>query len=140
MHKLSSELEAHLDPSSGIDKPWRRNAALIWLDFIVWSFDSDWDESLQSGLVCPTINAILKHLEAYGNTNVAYGDILPYVTDLDSDQQTQLLELLLDNSKKSEPLSQVFEQTALARKETLSPKDQDVSPRRIDRILTREHY
>lgn len=105
---MFAELEAHLNPDSGIDKPWRRNAAIIWLDFTsdsIQDFSTSYltkraDEGptpeLTQSVGRPTI--IVEYLQKYGNTSVAYEDVRPHVQNLEPEERSELLEALLRNA------------------------------------------
>lgn len=102
-----SELEAHLDPASGIDKPWRRNAAIIWLDLtfdkLANVFGSDLTDRSDQGLADEDnkrpgrASIILEYLQKYGHTSVAFEDIRPYVESLQPEERSKMLSTLLSN-------------------------------------------
>ena len=99
--EVQAELEAHLDPASGIDKVCRRNCLLASLKF---SFENilpfsdpgvsepaDETTSQGSGQVSNRIPLLVKYLREYGDTNTAYNDIRPFVGRLKLDERTQFL-------------------------------------------------
>ena len=132
MNKVFEELAAHLHPASGIDKPWRRNAALIWLDL---TFDrvtsvskarlvSEEDVPNSNGL--PAGTAVMQHyLQEYGNTTVAYEDIRPFVQKLQPVERANLLDTLLCNKLDTSYKADAEEMKTIRR--SLSPQNQDVS-------------
>jgi hypothetical protein len=121
-------VEAHLDTTAGIDKPWRRNAAIVWLDLALDQAKSVSKSNLSKGTheVSSHENGqhlertaiIVEYLQKYGNTSVAYEDIRPHAENLEPDERSELLEVLLKNtSDRSMPE---------ASRMTLSPQNQKV--------------
>lgn len=85
-------MEAHLNPTSGIDKSWSRNALLAQVKLF---FDSSTAfSSSQQGKV----TAIVKYLQRYGKASTAYNDLRPFVERLNSDERKSLLEILKSNT------------------------------------------
>jgi N-terminal acetyltransferase B complex non-catalytic subunit len=85
-------VEAHLNPTSGIDKSWSRNASLAQVKLF---FDSSTAfSSSQQGKVA----AIVNYLQRYGKASTAYNDLRPFVECLDSEERKQLLEILKSNT------------------------------------------
>lgn len=82
-----------MDPSSGIDKSWRRNASLALVKFQFGSATELFDEQLK-GQESGRIHAILKYLEEYGNASTAYNDIRQFAERLSKDEGTSILEKL----------------------------------------------
>lgn len=97
-----------MDPNSGIDKPWRRNAAIIWLDFASSSArqltDIDvvecdgQDPSSNLGHLASRTTIIVEYLQKYGDTSVAYEDVRPHVESLEAQERSGILEVLLRNT------------------------------------------
>ncbi|KAG0650585.1 N-terminal acetyltransferase B complex subunit arm1 [Hyphodiscus hymeniophilus] len=116
--EVDAEIKAHLDPKTGIDKSWRRNASLASLKFAlapVSAFPSNEPES--------KANLIVDYLQRYGDTNVAYTDlrtVIPFLTSQDLDW---LLTTLIENSNESSEALPSQSQT----KGTLSPLNQDTA-------------
>lgn len=91
------ELEAHLDPESGIDKTWRRNASLAWVKFC---FKTATPFSVipgpdGMGQVLNHIPIVFKYLQKWGDANAAYNDLKPFVARLDAQERAQLLKVLI---------------------------------------------
>lgn len=89
-----------MDPESGIDKTWRRNAALAWVKFC---FKTATPFSVipgpnGMGQQLNHIPIIIKYLQKWGDTTAAYTDLKPYITRLDLPERKQLLELLLKSN------------------------------------------
>jgi N-terminal acetyltransferase B complex non-catalytic subunit len=94
--KVRTEIEAHLDPGSGIDKSWRRNASLAWVkvafkDTSTFTIAMTTDKTSTTSLRCDTI---LKYLADYGDATTAYSDLRPYVEKLTIEERKQLLGFL----------------------------------------------
>jgi N-terminal acetyltransferase B complex non-catalytic subunit len=123
-----------LDPASGIDKPWRRNAAIIWLDVIFDKItrasesrllqEGKGHSSTSDGLP-EKIVVILQYLQNYGSTSVAYEDIRPLIPKLQPAERAKLLDMLLSNSLDSSTKAdaQLLETGRIS----LSPANPDVS-------------
>ena len=131
---VSAELEAHLNPDSGIDKSWRRNASLAWVKF---HFDapipfSNIPGSLKNSQVTDRCQVILKYLQEYGDASIAYNDLRPYVERLDMDERVHLLERLNKNERSE------VQDTASRGNEDWRPFGETVSgPIMLDDDLTR---
>ena len=107
--EVQAELEAHLDPISGIDKSWRRNASLAWLTF---EFDQEGSPFSLASLAMSEksnhrpsyhVTLILDYLERYGDASTAYNDVRPFAERLTAGDRSQLLHALLFNeSQKTE--------------------------------------
>ncbi|KAI1005849.1 hypothetical protein K3495_g2373 [Podosphaera aphanis] len=98
--KVRVEIEAQLDPESGIDKSWRRNASLAWVKFCFESsipFSAS-NESEKDSTLSIKIIAVVKYLEEYGNASTAYSDLRPYVEKLEPRERTDLLNILTGNT------------------------------------------
>jgi len=87
---VSAEIEAHLDPASGIDKTWRRNASLAKLK---WYFNH------ASAFHTSRTTLITTYLKEYGHSTTAYNDIKPYIEILDVEERTVLLSTLIESRK-----------------------------------------
>lgn len=66
MNEVKAEVEIHLDPNSGVDKSWRRNAALARAKF--------------GG----SADHVLDYLKDYGDVNTAFVDLRQIVQNLDA--------------------------------------------------------
>jgi N-terminal acetyltransferase B complex non-catalytic subunit len=82
--EVEAEVEAHLEPNSGVDKSWKRNAALAMVRFG------------GSG------SHILKYLGRFGDTNTAYVDLRQSVQHMDV-----LLSTLLEEQEVN-PIVPIF--------------------------------
>lgn len=140
--KVFVELEAHLDPASGIDKPWRRNAAIVWLeltfDKITRASESGLsaegkDLSIASNGLPERIIVIVQYLQNYGSTSVAYEDIRPLVQKLQPAERSKLLDILLSNSPDASYKTDTEQMET--RRKSLSPRNQDVSENSKTRTL-----
>jgi len=88
-------MEAHLDPSSGLDKSWRRNASLAWVLVTFESVTSFENVNLVVGSA--RIAPIVKYLQQYGDASTAYTDLRPFVERLSTEERSKLLKTLLEN-------------------------------------------
>lgn len=124
--KVASEIEAHLDPKSGVDKPWRRNAAIVWLDFAFESAPRISENQPPNEAIVSFWRAmvIMEYLQKYGNTSVAYTDVRPHAEKLNMEERSEFLEVLLSN-KLDRKNSKAFEKAKAANKD-LSPLNQEV--------------
>lgn len=94
---MLAEVESHLDPDSGIDKSWRRNASLAWMKFC---FETATPFSVipdihGKGQVLNRIPIVFKYLQKYGDASTAYEDLRPFVERMDTEERAQLLNLLV---------------------------------------------
>jgi N-terminal acetyltransferase B complex non-catalytic subunit len=135
-------LEAHLDSASGIDKPWRRNAAIVWLELTFDKITRASELGLsQEGNDHPTtsnglperIVVIVQYLQKYGSTSVAYEDTRPLVQKLQPAERTKLLDILLSNSLDASYKTDT--QQLETERKSLSPRNQDVSETSKTRTL-----
>jgi N-terminal acetyltransferase B complex non-catalytic subunit len=120
--EVEAEIKAHLDPKSGIDKSWRRNASLASLKFALTptsSFSSFDTPDYKTDL-------IVQYLQQYGNTNVAYTDLRTVISSLDSQDLDRLLSILLQSKSGA---SEALNDGEIQPKGSLSPLNQDVSMR-----------
>ncbi|QSZ28628.1 hypothetical protein DSL72_003127 [Monilinia vaccinii-corymbosi] len=93
---VSTEIAAHLNPASGIDKTWRRNASLAWLEF-TFKISSAPFATESSGPDVEKylrVTAIVKYLQQFGDATTAYSDLRPYVELSQTDERNKLLEIL----------------------------------------------
>lgn len=93
---MRTEIEAHLDPASGIDKSWRRNASLAQVKLL---FESSITFSSSQA---DKVSVIIKYLRGYGKASTAYNDLRPFVERMSPDERKHLLEILNNNSVFSE--------------------------------------
>ncbi|KAK6615242.1 cytoskeleton organization protein [Botrytis cinerea] len=93
---VSTEIAAHLDPTSGIDKTWRRNASLAWLEFTFKSSSTPFaTESSGSDVEkYPRVAAIVKYLQEFGDATTAFSDLRPYVELSQKEERNKLLDIL----------------------------------------------
>ena len=113
---VEAEIKAHLDPKSGIDKSWRRNASLASLKFALTptsSFSSIEAAGFKTDLIA-------QYLQRYGGTNVAFTDLRLVIPLLASQDLNQLL-LILQGKKRS------LSEGSKVQEGSLYPLDQDVS-------------
>lgn len=91
-NEVEAEVKAHLDPKSGIDKSWSRNASLasLMFSFAPLSSFSNIDSPSKTDL-------IMQYLRRYGDANMAYTDLKAFVEALDSQDLTRLLPILIEN-------------------------------------------
>ncbi|KAB8302834.1 hypothetical protein EYC80_006174 [Monilinia laxa] len=96
LDSVSNEIAAHLNPASGIDKTWRRNASLAWLEFTFKNSSTPFaTETSGSDLEKhPRVAAIIKYLQDFGDATTAYSDLRLYVELLQTDERSRLLEVL----------------------------------------------
>ncbi len=99
--QVQAEIEAHLDPASGVDKSWRRNASLAEVKLL---FDSSTAfsrlqlSSEEGNGTSKRVAAIVKYLRGYGKASTAYNDLRPFVEHLSPTERKQLLESLKNNN------------------------------------------
>ncbi|KAF7937706.1 uncharacterized protein EAE97_007502 [Botrytis byssoidea] len=93
---VSTEIASHQDPNSGIDKTWRRNASLAWLEFTFKSSSTPFaTESSGSDVeMYPRVAAIVKYLQEFGDATTAFSDLRPYVELSQSEERKKLLDIL----------------------------------------------
>ena len=94
---MLAEVESHLDPDSGIDKSWRRNASLAWMKvcFEIATPFSGIPDIHGKDQVLNRIPIVFKYLQKYGDASTAYEDLRPFVERLDIEERAQLLNLLV---------------------------------------------
>lgn len=95
IRNVGAEIQAHLDPSSGIDKSWKRNASLALVKLNFESVTQFSDQGAE-GQLNSRMLAILKYLWEYGNASTAYNDIRQFAERLSQDERTNILEKLDD--------------------------------------------
>lgn len=101
MERVAQELEAHLNENSGIDKTYRRNAALAMLEFaFTIKLESIQNEEIKDclGLKSPNkfpacVVPLGLHLYRYGHTASAFDDIKNFVERLSLEEQKAFLLL-----------------------------------------------
>ncbi|POS84809.1 hypothetical protein EPUL_001729 [Erysiphe pulchra] len=96
MKKIRAELEAHLDPDSGIEKTWRRNASLAYVKFHFQScipFSNDPEKIKFNSFSIETI-ALIKYLYEYGDTYTIYGDLRPFLEILRPSERSKIFSIL----------------------------------------------
>lgn len=83
--KVRDQLKAHLAPTSGLNKTYKRNASLANLSFC-FELQKDGENRtfvIPSGSRFPGIDprqaALMTHLSQYGHTASAFGDVKRYV-------------------------------------------------------------
>ncbi|RKF64168.1 Phagocyte signaling-impaired protein [Erysiphe neolycopersici] len=99
MKKIRTELEAHLDPDSGIEKSWRRNASLAYVKFHFQNcipFSNDSENIKNNSLSIETI-ALIKYLYEYGDTYTVYGDLRPFLEVLRPSERSKIFSILMSN-------------------------------------------
>jgi N-terminal acetyltransferase B complex non-catalytic subunit len=84
-----------LNPSSGIDKSWRRNASLALVKLHFESSTELQRHDVQGQSNSRTL-AVSKYLLEYGNASTAYNDIRQFVERLNQDERSHMLEKLDD--------------------------------------------
>ena len=105
---VTAEVEAHLDPASGIDKSWRRNASLAWIKLSLEKISpfSNSDATTFSAEQQPQdmaadfgrVSTVIKYLQQYGDASTAYNDLRPFVELLNVRERKQLITALDKNS------------------------------------------
>jgi N-terminal acetyltransferase B complex non-catalytic subunit len=85
--KVRDEVEAHLDPASGIDKSWRRNASLAWVKL---AFEGAVESTAVTG-ESTKVDTVAKYLAVYGDAATAYNDLRPFVERLNAKEREVLL-------------------------------------------------
>jgi N-terminal acetyltransferase B complex non-catalytic subunit len=85
---VQAEIEAHLDPASGIDKSWKRNASLAQVKLLFQS------TTAFSTSQPNKVSAVVKYFQGYGKASTAYNDLRPFVEQLSSNERKHLLEIL----------------------------------------------
>ncbi|KFY04476.1 hypothetical protein O988_00742, partial [Pseudogymnoascus sp. VKM F-3808] len=92
---VRDQLKAHLAPTSGLNKTYKRNASLANL-FFVFRLQKDGEERtfvLPTGgriSVDPKVGALMTHLSQYGHTASAFGDVKEYVEMLSYEDVNEL--------------------------------------------------
>ncbi|KAE9381361.1 hypothetical protein N431DRAFT_424923 [Stipitochalara longipes BDJ] len=99
--KVQAEVQAHLDPASGIDKSWRRNASLAKLKLLFegsTAFSSLQLSSKEGNGNFNKVTAITNYLREYGKASTAYNDLRPFVESLSPLERKELVENLKNNN------------------------------------------
>ncbi|PQE03427.1 N-acetyltransferase B complex non catalytic subunit protein [Rutstroemia sp. NJR-2017a BBW] len=102
LEDVASEIAAHLDPGSGIDKTWRRNASLAWLTYTFKATSSAFAPDVSSTSEVeknPRITAVVKYLQNFGDATTVYDDLKPYVEQLEPEERRILLDVLRNGVK-----------------------------------------
>lgn len=118
--EVEAEIKAHLDPKSGIDKSWRRNASLASLKFSLIPASAFSSPDVPDGKT----DLIVQYLHRYGDTNVAYTDLRTVISFLTSQDMNRLMPILLQNRNG---MSETLHGGEVQPNGSLSPLDQDVS-------------
>lgn len=84
--QVVAEIQAHLDPNSGVDKSWRRNASLAWLRLSI-----EKPASFESRMGPEKVQSLLLYLEKYGEATTAYNDLRPFAERLVPEDRIQLV-------------------------------------------------
>lgn len=118
---VSAEIAAHLDPTSGIDKTWRRNASLAWVEFTIKSSSAPFATASSEADVekYPRVTAIIKYLQDFGDAPTAYSDLTTYVELLQNEERSKLLEILknglqFDKTAKKNDLNTMFKALSIS--------------------------
>lgn len=90
---MVAEIQAHLDPNSGVDKSWRRNASLAWLQL---SFKNP--PPFGPSIGAAKIHTLLAYLKNYGEATTAYNDLRPFAERLEVNDRILLVRTLTGNS------------------------------------------
>lgn len=122
MDDIASEVAAHLDPASGIDKTWRRNASLAWLAYTFKATSSNFEPELTSVSELekhPRLAAIVKYLQEFGDATTVYDDLKPYVEMLQPEERHILLEILrngvkFEDTKSKKDLESMLKTTTIS--------------------------
>jgi N-terminal acetyltransferase B complex non-catalytic subunit len=114
-----AEIQAHLNPNSGVDKSWRRNASLAWLKL---SFQSP--SPSESGMDPERVQSLLTYLEKYGEATTAYNDLRPFAERLGPEDRIQLVRILTGNSDFGD--AEKFKDGKPRSSKALSPSSEDV--------------
>lgn len=115
-----AEIQAHLDPSSGVDKSWRRNASLAWLRL---SFKNP--PPFEPSIGAAKVQTLLAYLKNYGEATTAYNDLRPFAERLEVDDRILLVRTLTGNSSFGD--SERLKDGYLQPSEKLCPAQEDVS-------------
>ena len=104
MEIVSTELAAHIDKDSGIDKVYQRNACLASLQFTFVNAYSYFNSEMAAaadgskiwdiGRAFPRVTAIIMHLQNYGTAASAYDDVKPYAEVLNDMERIHLMGFL----------------------------------------------
>ncbi|CAD6448066.1 2ed61336-c5c5-4340-ab1c-4ca208159de1 [Sclerotinia trifoliorum] len=124
LDSVSNEIAAHLDPTSGIDKTWRRNASLAWLDFTFKTSSTAFarEDSGPDVEKYPRVTAIVKYLQDFGDATTAYSDLRPYLELSQTDERLKLLEIFenglqFGKKAKENDLESEFEALSISKNE-----------------------
>lgn len=125
---VSTEIAAHLDPTSGIDKTWRRNASLAWLEFTFKSSSTPFatESSASDVEKYPRVAAIVKYLQEFGDATTAFSDLRPYVELSQKEERNKLLDILrkgiqFGKNAKKDDLDSQFTALSVTKNEVCYP-------------------
>jgi hypothetical protein len=118
--EVQAEIQAHLDPNSGVDKSWKRNASLAWLTL---SFENG--SSFVEGEASGRIPFLLTYLEKYGEATTAYNDLRRFAERLGLEERVQLVRVLTGNTLFGD--SDRLRDEKIQSRGMLRPSDEDVS-------------
>lgn len=95
--KVRDQVKAHLAPTSGLNKTYKRNASLANL-FFCFNLQKDGEDRtfvIPDGSrfpgISPRIAAIMMHLSQYGHTASAFGDVKRYVETFSQGEIAEML-------------------------------------------------
>lgn len=94
--KVRDQIKAHLSPTSGLNKTYKRNASLanLYFCFHLQRDGKDRTFVIPTGTRYSEINpkqaALMMHLSQYGHTASAFGDVKRYVETLAQDDISDL--------------------------------------------------
>lgn len=94
--KVRDQIKAHLAPTSGLNKTYKRNASLanLYFTFDLQKDGEDRTFVIPSGTRFPRIDprqaALMTHLSQYGHTASAFGDVKRYVETLSQGEIAEL--------------------------------------------------
>ncbi|KFZ13020.1 hypothetical protein V502_06820 [Pseudogymnoascus sp. VKM F-4520 (FW-2644)] len=94
--KVRDQIKAHLAPTSGLNKTYKRNASLanLYFTFDLQKDGEDRTFVVPTGIRFPRIDprqaALMTHLSQYGHTASAFGDVKRYVETLSQGEIAEL--------------------------------------------------
>jgi hypothetical protein len=96
-------VEAHLEPNSGVDKSWRRNASLAKVTVL---FKEDSSFSLESSSETDRLDILQEYLIKYGSATTTYDDLRSFVERLKDQEKKSLLQRILGSEIFGNPFSE----------------------------------
>jgi N-terminal acetyltransferase B complex non-catalytic subunit len=119
---VHAEIAAHLDPNSGVDKSWRRNAHLALLKFQsegLQKFPNSDNPMLidkvlpENGQISNLVTSIWTYFGQYGNASTAFNDLRPFIEESNLVDRLTLLKTLpsiaiYENDEKAQTRHAVF--------------------------------